>query len=131
MCEMQVFLDENEHLGIVAVYAISLFIHDIGDSAEQTFTVNTGARGSEVLACNTGNGREPLFVDPPVLKRTCHCGEDGFSQERLHLKKRGKEKRKRGGPINFPVSFLKHWQANCYICLLVFYYFILCERQKI
>lgn len=41
----------------------------MGESAELLFTVDTGARCTEIPVCNTGNSREALLFGPPVLKR--------------------------------------------------------------
>lgn len=68
------------------MYAISLLINDVGNSAEQPFAVDTGAGCSQVLASNTSNSREAGLVEPPVLQRAFFL-EDGLSQVCMHLKK--------------------------------------------
>lgn len=76
------------------MYAISLLVDDMGDSAEQPLAVDTGAGCSEVLACNTGNSREAGLGAPPVLQRASFL-EDHFSQVCMHLNRKGKKKRER------------------------------------
>lgn len=67
------------------MYAISLFVYDMGDSAEQPLTVYAGTGCSEVLACNLGKCREADLGGAPVLERACRLGDGGFSQVCMNL----------------------------------------------
>lgn len=77
---------KNEHLCLLAAYAISLLVYDMGDSTEQPFAVNTCAGRTEVLACYMGKSREAGLVGFPVLQRAGIPGNGGFAQVCVYLK---------------------------------------------
>ena len=88
MFKREIFLNENKHLSIVAMYTIPLLVDDMRDSTEQLFAVYTGAGCSEVLACYTGKSREAGLVALPVAQRAFFREDGDFSQVCMHLKKK-------------------------------------------